>query len=222
MGNTTVRLLFATALLVLVSGGAFLFRGGLWLSSVQMPRQDFGELPLQLGDWTGRDEDLDPDIVKAIDASNVVNRVYRHPNFGELYAHVAVFADPGKGVSHTPIYCYQGAGWTKVNESRVPLSVGAHSELKASLSKWTRNEKMIQVLYWFEWGDRVLYNRYDLGIARWAMAGQGARPALIKVLVQCSGTESEAVNLERLQDFVSHLTLWMEAATGYSSQESPP
>lgn len=217
--STTIRLLGAAVLLVAVFGGMYVVRGGLAPPEVDMPPQDFGEMPFVLDEWSGKTQELDSRIAVQIGADTVVNRVYHHPSQGDVWVHVAVFSNPVVGISHTPLYCYQGAGWNMLSEKRVLLDDGVDSQLSASVSTWTQEGKMIRVLYWFELGDHLLYNRYDLGMVRWAMRGRPRWPALIKVLIQTYATQNESDDLARLQSLVRPMTMWMEVA---NSPSTPP
>lgn len=220
--STIIRLFGAVVLLLAVFGGMYMVRGGLVPPEVDLPPQSFSEMPLHLAQWTGQDQELDPRIAVQIGADTTVNRIYNQPDLAAMWVHVAVFSNPVTGISHTPLYCYQGAGWTKLSERRVTMDVGVNSQLSASFSTWTQEGKMIRVLYWFELGDHVLYNRYDLGVVRWAMRGRHRWPALIKVLIQTHASPNENDDIARMQSLVRPMTTWMEAAErSATTVESP-
>ena len=104
------------------------------------------QLPLQIGDWTGRDVPLDKAIIRATDTDAHINRSYSRSNgleFVSLY--IAAGVKARDLMPHRPEVCYTGAGWTligKVDSIELPLSDG--TELPCNVMQFSRGVLSMQ------------------------------------------------------------------------------
>ena len=121
------------------------------------------DLPLQFGTWHGEDTEMDPNIAVATGADVIVNRIYRDEAGHAISLHTATFLDPAEGVYHSPLNCYRGNGWEKISESRENVKAADDLSITVSLVKWKKEEERILVVYWYQLGQHVLYDRFDLG-----------------------------------------------------------
>ena len=107
--------------------------------------------------------------------------------------HTAMFADPRGGVYHTPINCYRASGWQDTSEIRENLEVSDELTVPVSVSTWEQKGERIMVVYWYQLGEHVLFDRWDLGMkVRWSLRGRPKWPALIKVMLQIAAPDPEA------------------------------
>ncbi len=104
-------------------GIAILIGGGLFYRTAQsyydgpalqdpLPPGTLGKLPLQIGDWTGMDVPLDPAVVEATDADQVLNRRYERPGGDSVLLYISNGVRARDLVPHRPEVCYPGSGWT--------------------------------------------------------------------------------------------------------------
>jgi EpsI family protein len=211
----------AAVLAAVMCCGTHAVRQGLKPPSVAFPDRDFQQLPLQFtqfGAWQGESHQLDPNIFLATEAKIVVDRVYRNEDKQTVALHVALFADPDRGVFHSPINCYRSAGWEKLKETKLPIPTGADRNLEANLTSWEKdNGRHIFVAYWFELGEQVLYDRLDLPGVRFAMRGKQVWPAMIKVLMETPATDDQKQDEERLQQLGANVYAWIHQADHPSS-----
>lgn len=64
------------------------------------------------------------------------------------------------------------------------------------------------VVYWYQLGDHVLFDRWDLGMKiRWSLRGREKWPALIKVMLTIPAADPEAAK-PVLLDFAKQLAAW--------------
>jgi EpsI family protein len=110
-------------------------------------------LPMQIGDWTGRDEPLDEAIIEATDTDAHISRQYSRYNTSEQ---VLLYIAAGKRardlMPHRPEVCYTGAGWTRVKSDFVELPLDDETTLPCSLfqfSKGTLNNKNVIILDYY-------------------------------------------------------------------------
>lgn len=91
-------------------------------ASVPIPEGTLNQLPMHIGDWSGRDQPLSSRVVEVTDTEDHVNRVYFDTKSGGM---VALFV--GYGVRfrdlapHRPEVCYPAAGWVLLNVESVAL-----------------------------------------------------------------------------------------------------
>ena len=72
-------------------------------------------LPLKLGEWNGRDEPMDQDVLDRTQATEWVNRVYENPNRpGKALKLWINYSRTGLNLRHSPEVCLPSGGWNKV------------------------------------------------------------------------------------------------------------
>jgi len=95
--------------------------------------------PLQIGDWVGQDIPLDSALGKATGADAYINRRYVTANGAES---VTLFVGCGTNVnaimSHRPQGCYLAAGWTRITDHPVELTLGDGSTLPCIIYEFCR------------------------------------------------------------------------------------
>jgi len=212
MRNTTLRLWIVAALVTAAYGVGFLVKAGTTPPEVQLPGWTFRELPQQLESWRGEDAEMDPEVTAAIGAHSVVDRMYRDERGNVVSMHTAIFANPAEGVLHSPVNCYRGAGWTKLSETSEEIQVNDKPK-PVNITTWERDGERgvehVMVVYWYQIGEHVLFGRYDLGKVRWAMRGQPAWPATVKVLLQTSA-EGDLYDAKiRILDLAAQIGQWI-------------
>ena len=216
MNNTAFRL-FAAAVLVGLSYCAIpAVRSFLHHPMVRPPAEDINKLPMRLGKWQGEEVKLDKELFDRVGADVVVDRIYHDETDRPISAHLAVFSDPDTGVLHAPVNCYRSAGWRMLREERVEVPNTGPPNLLVDLTTWEKGDETIVVVYWYRLGNFTVFERLDLGKARWAMGGQKTWPSMIKVLLQTQAPDryaARAVVLDmakQIHDWISH---WDVATT---------
>ncbi len=192
MGNTALRLYILSAVIVAIYGVSKWEKHALQPPPVQLPKWTFDELPLQFGDWQGEPAKLDPEITKAVGAApgRIVERMYRDGMGHQISMHTAMFSDPVEGVYHSPLNCYRSRGWELINKSREELRLSDNLTIPVLLTTWQQEGQRKLVVFWYQLGDHVLFDRMDLGLkVRWSLAGKPRWPALVKVMLQIDGSE---------------------------------
>lgn len=106
--------------------------------SVPIPKGTLAKLPLEIASWTGIDEPLDPQVIKATDTDDHVNRIYRR--FGS--ESVSVFIGYGVNLRdlapHRPEVCYPGAGWTLEDSKHIEITAVDQTKLPVQVHRFYR------------------------------------------------------------------------------------
>jgi EpsI family protein len=187
--NSTANRLYTVILLVAATYGiSRLVQAETEPPETEMPAWTFHDLPMQLGKWHGEDTKMDPKIATATGAEIIADRLYRDETGATVSMHTAMFRDPSDGVIHTPLNCYRGNGWTLVKETREDVPISEGLTISVALTTWEKDGERVMVGYWYQLGENVLYDRFDLGNIRWKMPGKATWPVLIKVMLQVSVT----------------------------------
>ncbi|MDT8302813.1 MAG: EpsI family protein [Sedimentisphaerales bacterium] len=150
-------------------------------------------LPLDIGDWTGREVPLDEEIVRATDTDAYVNRIYSRRNDTE---HISLYiAYGGRArdlMPHRPEVCYTGAGWTRIDSRSLKLSLRDETELPCNIFQFTRgtlnNKKTVVLDYYIVDGQ---YYRDVSGLRFKVWRGSGT----VRYVAQVQIVSSTSVNL---------------------------
>ncbi len=161
----------------------------------------FVNFPIQLADWQGINDKLDPQVVEKLGMTdyllaNYVNKQKQAVNF-----YVAYYQSQRKGVSpHSPRVCIPGGGWEIADLQR--LTVADHPINRVLIKKG--NQRQL-VYYWFQGHGRIVANEY---INKWylfidSIFKNRTDGALVRVVTNVAEYESLADADARLIDFMA-------------------
>jgi EpsI family protein len=208
MNSTAVRVYIVIAVVLTVYGISYLVQAATEPPEVEKPNWTLRDFPLQFGVWHGEETELDSRLAAATGADMIVNRNYRDESGNTVSMHTATFEDPAEGVYHSPLNCYRSSGWKRTGETREDVKVAEDLSISVSVSTWEKEGEKIVVVYWFQLGRHLLYERFDLGTIRWSMRGQPTWPVLVKVMlhVTMAGTsDPKTVALNFAQQYAEWL-----------------
>jgi len=108
-------------------------------ASIALPPGALARLPMEIGDWRGRDLPLAEKVVQATDTDDRVNRVYERPASRHR---VSLWVGYGLRLRdltpHRPEVCYPGAGWTMIGSELVELKAADGSMLPCQIHRFQR------------------------------------------------------------------------------------
>jgi EpsI family protein len=125
------------------------------------PRVSLANLPLQIGDWHGRDDrPLSPEMVEAAGVDEYINRLYVTPSRRAVSLYVGYYASQRQGDTiHSPQNCLPGAGWQPVVSTRRAFSTpDAAVEVNDVLIQ--KGLDRAEVLYWYQGRGRTIASEY--------------------------------------------------------------
>lgn len=164
------------------------------------------ELPLVVGEWTGKDDDLDALSLDLLKPDDYVLRTYQDPvgiplNFLVVYGHL-------KQSFHSPGFCLPGGGWQIMQKSEEPVTAGGLPiEMNRFLIQRVIDGHDIKqvVIYCFVQGDNatssLMRHNWNLLMAHFQQKRRTG--ALMRVIIPVVSTEDVAV--ARAKDFITRI-----------------
>jgi EpsI family protein len=128
----------------------------------QIPiHRPLASFPQTIGVWQGQDVKLDPRLVDALKADDMLTRAYSSPNSYTLGLYVAYFQSQRQGQTiHSPKNCVPGSGWTPVESKRETIEVGAGERVNLNLYMVQSGLDRQVVLYWYQSHGRTVASEY--------------------------------------------------------------
>jgi EpsI family protein len=149
----------AIVVVLLLSAGVYCARTT--SAEAVVAREPLASMPLDLGDWHGREAaPLADDVLGQLGVDDYVNRQYARAGAPPVGIYVGYYASQRQGDTiHSPENCLPGAGWIPVETSRAEVRSGGRT--------LTVNQFVIQkgidrqaVLYWYQGRGRVTASEY--------------------------------------------------------------
>jgi hypothetical protein len=159
-------------------------------------------VPMELGDWVGRDVSVDPRVLKESQADEYINRIYenRKDPGRRLWLWIN-YSRMGLNLRHSPKICLPSGGWTEIeSESRmVPIRYGEDRSIRIMRLGYAQGELVQSIGFWyyiFGEGGLEHYVR-NLPITSRSSHGRTTRGSGMTVEVFCPGeTDPDGAALE--------------------------
>ena len=205
----------------------FVFAAGLMLATaillqarssyeVVPHREPLSSLPLQLGEWTGRDVSIDQRTLDILGAGEFLLRDFesRNPDLPSIGLFIAYFPSQRMGDTiHSPDHCLPGAGWVPTERRVVQIARSDGSTFPANRYVVSRAGERQLVLYWYQAHDRVVAGEYW---AKYYLIADAIRMnrsdgALIRLITPMYEGESPEAAQARLMSLGSQLVPLLNA-----------
>jgi EpsI family protein len=127
-----------------------------------IPRQPLHDLPYKIGTWTGKEQPLDKETVKAVGVSDYTNRVYFEAADAPLSLYVGYYATQRTGdTMHSPKNCLPGSGWDPIRSgyATIPVQGGQPIVVNEYVIQQDQNKDL--VFYWYQGRGRVMASEYS-------------------------------------------------------------
>jgi hypothetical protein len=109
-------------------------------------------IPLVMGDWVGRDERVDADIVDRSQTTEFLNRTYESGKQPGVRLRVWInYSSFGNNLRHTPEICLPSGGWSKIESVTRVVDVPLDSERSMAVMRlgYSRGELVEHVGFWY-------------------------------------------------------------------------
>jgi EpsI family protein len=176
-------------------------------------RQSLASIPLDIGDWAGKDEPVEANVVDRAQTTEYLSRSYENPKYPTARLRLWInFSLQGTNLRHSPKICLPSGGWTEIESlTRVlPVPVGSGQSINVTRLGYSRGELVEHVGFWYYiFGEGGLENYIrQLSITSRSSHGQTTRGSSMTVEVFYPGDhDSEG---EALQDFARELVKTLE------------
>lgn len=176
-------------------------------------RRPLASLPLELGDWVGRDEPMDPHILKESQADDYLNRIYEsRKDPGKRLALWINYSEHGLNLRHSPKICLPSGGWSVVEAHCHPMSIAFDSARAQTIMRlvYSQGELVQGIGFWYYIFGEGRLERYvrRLPITSRSSHGQTTRGSGLTVEVFCPGeTDPDG---EALEEFAAPLLAALE------------
>lgn len=126
-------------------------------------RANFSELPMIIGSWQGKREQMEAIYVSALKFDDYVLADFWDKNKNYVNLYVAYYSSQRKGESaHSPRTCIPGGGWqiTSFAQHRIDNVAVAGQSLLVNRAVIQKGENRQLVYYWFQQRGRIITNEY--------------------------------------------------------------
>jgi len=172
---------------------------------VEVARDSFSLFPKTVGDWTGGQQALEPEIEQVLGATDYINATYQAP--GEA-AYVNFFAawyekqTEGSGI-HSPEVCLPVGGWEvySIDPHEVTIPGTVYGTFTVNLSVIQKGLSRQLVYYWFEQRGRRMTNDYlaKASVVYDSLTKGRSDGAMVRFVTPIGEGETEAAAEARMQ-----------------------
>ncbi|MDD5069627.1 MAG: EpsI family protein [Candidatus Omnitrophica bacterium] len=143
------------------------------------------EIPLEIGEWKGRDVTVEQSVYDILETHNLLVREYEN-SAGDKVAIAVVYSENNRASMHPPEICYVGGGVDLIEKGVVALPVKASEEFL--VNKLVMKDKLgiIKAWYWFSTKTKFTpsYYRQQLSILFNGLINNHYDGALIRVSIR--------------------------------------
>lgn len=126
-------------------------------------RKPLSSVPLALGAWSGRSEQMGDDIVRVVGVEDYLLREYRDEAGLPLSLYVGFYEQQREGDQiHSPKHCLPGSGWRPTRSDVVAFDTPGFNGGRTRANRYVigKGEERQLVLYWYQSAGRDVTNEY--------------------------------------------------------------
>jgi len=149
-------------------------------------------LPLEIGDWIGRDKTVNPAVLKESQATDHLSRIYENRNDpGKRLELWINYSDLGLNLRHSPEVCLPSGGWTKIESASREMTVpyGTGKSLPVMRLAYSQGDLVQGIGFWYYIFGEGKLERYVRGLPITSRSSHGrtTRGSGMTVEIFCSG-----------------------------------
>ena len=167
---------------------------------------DFAFFPTVIEKWHGKKQNIDNNTLEGLKLTDYLLTDYTKENEKKsVNLYIAYYASQSIGSStHSPANCIPGGGWQIADKSLKTITLTGGKEITVSRLLISKGDVSQLVYYWFDERGRNITETY---YAKWylmidSITMNRSDGALIRLVTQTYGKESEEDAEERLKDFL--------------------
>ncbi len=157
-------------------------------------------LPMQIGDWTGRDLAIDEYSYEILETRNLIMREYSRGS-DKVYVYI-IYSTDNRKVSHPPEVCFEGGGITITDKKKFSLVLADGRTVNANNLKVEKAGLVNIVYYLYKAGsyytDNYLKQQIHIALAR--LGFKNLSGAMIRLSAEVKAEDGERAE-QNLRDF---------------------
>jgi EpsI family protein len=169
-------------------------------------------IPLEFGQWQGKDIPLDEQIYEILETRSIINRAYRGKNGQEVLLSIVYYPET-KVDFHAPEACLGGQG-IQIEKSARIIHINSGKDIKIKLNQliWQQKSKRMLVYYFYKAGDFIgqSYIKLRLNLAMDKFFNKEKSGSLIRVSVPVLHGDTQRASTT-LVNFIEELYPFMDA-----------
>ncbi|MEO1457947.1 MAG: VPLPA-CTERM-specific exosortase XrtD, partial [Pseudomonadota bacterium] len=178
-------------------------------AAAEIPRDPLVVFPAQLGEWSGKQSFLDPNIERVLGADDYMSSSYVSPTErSAIDLFVAYYHRQNEGTGiHSPEICIPAGGWEVSAWRQASVEVatlGDGTEIEVNRAIIQKGLRRQLVYFWFEQRGRRMTSDYLVkAMTVWDAVMEGRTDgALVRLITPLAPGEDEASGDARLQGFM--------------------
>ncbi|MEM1063131.1 MAG: exosortase-associated EpsI family protein, partial [Planctomycetota bacterium] len=203
----------AVAALILIAGHfATVAAKARFEFDVTQPTFDLAEFPEEVGDYVGKDTEMDDGVRGVLKAKTSINRVYRGRFRPEVRIHGAVWSDMSHvsdGCPHHPDVCYPAQGWSTESVKTLTVETAAGRSIPVRLALMSREFERVVVAHTYRLGADSFTNIAEARPVLEGLRGTGEWPHVMKLMIQ-NGTADLDAARPSAEFFVKEVFDWLD------------
>jgi len=165
----------------------------------------FAFFPLNLGEWHGRQSQLEPNILETLKLTDYFIADYKKSQDQEpVNLYMAYYNSQRVGTSaHSPSNCLPGGGWKITKREIIPVEL-ENKSIPVTRMVITKGDQSLLMYYWFDQRGRIINDQYG---AKWyllvdSITKQRTDGALVRLTTPILDYESKELADKRIQDLI--------------------
>lgn len=183
---------------------------GLYVHKGSEDVRHVGSLPLQIGDWTGKDVPIRQKELDILGPGEYLMREYENASDQQppINLYIPFFPSQRAGDTiHSPGHCLVGAGWLPISREKIRLALKNGSSIPVNRYVVTNSGERLLVLYWFQAHGRVVATEWE---AKYYLISDSIRMnrsdgAMVRLMTGMLNGESADAAQARIMKFGSQL-----------------
>jgi EpsI family protein len=196
---------------IVMMAGTWLFLASRSQAEADVPRRSFSEFPIQLGGFTGRDREMDKDVLDLLKLTDYVMRVYVPNASGPqeagafegqvrqaaapVWLYVGYYGSQRTGSTyHSPKNCLPGGGWAFKSSEEVTGVIPGKPQATINRVVIEKGFDRQVILYWYQDRGRIIASEYAAKgyLILDATTRNRTDGALVRISTPVVGSEDEA------------------------------
>ena len=173
-------------------------------------REELASLPLAVGEWTGTDLGIQPEVREVLGEGDFLSRIYaRTPGEPPVDLFIAYFPTQRTGSTmHSPQNCLPGAGWTPVDHTLVRLTWPSRRAITVNRYVIAKGLDRQLAIYWYQSHGRAIASEYwaKLYLVADSIRTNRSDGALVRIITPLARGEIIDAGEGRAADFARQLT----------------